>query len=183
MRNLLRTLWRDRSGVSALEFALVAPVLALFTIGTVEFGRLILVTQKLQNGAFILSDLASRDRTLSEDQLANIFLATNTLMQPFAFETNGAAIVTSVVAGPSNNAVIAWQRRNGAGVSAQSRVGLEGSAPNLPAAIDLKEGDTLIVTEMFYDYEPVFGLTAGAQTIHKIAYYKPRLGTLETLLP
>jgi hypothetical protein len=36
---------------------------------------------------------------------------------------------------------------------------------------------------VFYAFETLFGLTAGDATLHKVAYVKPRLGTLETLLP
>lgn len=37
-RRALRRLWRDRRGVEAVEFALVAPVLLVMTIGTLELG-------------------------------------------------------------------------------------------------------------------------------------------------
>ena len=39
--------WRDQSGVVALEFALVAPVLLLFIVGTVEISNAIRVQAKL----------------------------------------------------------------------------------------------------------------------------------------
>lgn len=68
-----RALWRDRRGVSALEFALVAPFLVLLAAGTIEFGRMMLLTQKLQNASFLFADLAARDKTLSEGKLDDIF--------------------------------------------------------------------------------------------------------------
>ena len=70
MRKFLTRLLQDRSGVSMAEFALIVPVLFVLAIGVIEAGRLILLTQKLQSGSFILADLAARDKTLSEEQLA-----------------------------------------------------------------------------------------------------------------
>ncbi len=91
MRGLLLRLWRDRRGVSALEFALVAPFLVLLAVGTIEFGRLILLTQKLQNSSFMFADLAARGKSLSEGQLDDIFLAIGSLMKPFDLADGGAA--------------------------------------------------------------------------------------------
>ena len=81
IRRLLKPLG-DGRGFSAAEFALVLPILVLFSVGTVEYSRLILLTQKLQSGAFILADLTARDKTLSTAQLGNIFLAIDQVIAP-----------------------------------------------------------------------------------------------------
>jgi Flp pilus assembly protein TadG len=96
MRALLARLARDVRGVAATEFALLLPILVMFGAGTIEYSRLILLTQKLQSGSFILADLTARDKTLSEAQLQNIFLAIDQVIQPFDFAANGLAIVSSV---------------------------------------------------------------------------------------
>lgn len=101
MRRLLRRLWRDRSGVSAVEFALILPFLTALVVGTIEFGRLILVTQKLQNGSFILADLTARgdnNKPLAESDIKSIFLALDSTMKPFSLKSNGAAMLSSVSA-------------------------------------------------------------------------------------
>ncbi len=55
MRDFPNSLLRDRRGVSAIEFALVAPVLILLLIGVTEVGRLIVqadaVDKALRSGA------------------------------------------------------------------------------------------------------------------------------------
>lgn len=43
----LRDLWRCRAGASALEFALIALPLVLFTFGIIEFARLMFVEQEV----------------------------------------------------------------------------------------------------------------------------------------
>lgn len=46
-----RNLWRDRSGASALEFAIIAGPLILLLLGTIEFGRLLWLRQALEDTA------------------------------------------------------------------------------------------------------------------------------------
>ena len=42
---------RERSGVAAVEFALVAPIFFLLVFGLIEFGRMMMVQQSLTNAA------------------------------------------------------------------------------------------------------------------------------------
>ena len=179
---LLR-LWRDVRGVSALEFALILPILAALIAGTLEYGRMILLSQKLQNGTFILADLAARDKTLSEDQLDSIFLAINNIIQPFAFEQEGAAIISGVEINDDGDPVIQWQRTGFDGLEAPSRIGDVGDEAELPDVLTFAPGETLIVSEVFYDFVPIFGLTTGPHILYKVAYVKPRIGTLTSLAP
>lgn len=183
MRSLVFRLLRETRGVSALEFALIAPVLIALAIGTIEFGRLIMLSFKLQNGSFILADLAARDRTLSEGQLANIFLAIDKVIEPFEFAASGTAIVTSVTGNAVDTPIINWQREGSGALPETSAIGAPGEEADLPATLTLTSGETVIVAEVFYAFEPIFGLTAEPRTLYRVAYFKPRLGTLDTLLP
>jgi hypothetical protein len=139
--------------------------------------------QKLQNGAFILADLAGRDQTLSEDQLDNIFIALTNLIEPFEFAESGSAIVTSVSGDSTGHADVNWQRSGAGALEATSAVGAPGEEASLPDTLSIGDGETIIVCEVFYDFVPLFGLTTSSRLIHRMAYLKPRLGTLETLLP
>lgn len=179
----LRRLGSDRNGVAAIEFALALPVLVVLVGGLVEFGRLALVVQKLQNGAFILSDLAARDRTLGEDDLENIFLAVDSVVQPFDLAGLGSTMVSAVVVDDDGDAEISWQRTGAGSLDADSAIGAEGQAPELPEALDPQSGETIIVAEVFYSFSPLFSFIAEPWIIHKVAYVKPRLGTLATLEP
>ena len=48
---LLRRQSRSRSGASAVEFAVVAPVFFLVVLGIIEFGRMVMVQQVITNAA------------------------------------------------------------------------------------------------------------------------------------
>lgn len=183
MRGFLTRLRRDSAGVSAVEFALMAPILALLIAGTMEFGRLVMLTHKLQNGSFILADLVARDKTLNAGQLDTIFLALGQIIQPFEFGASGAAVVTSVGTDAGNKPVVNWQRRGAGTLASPSAIGAQGKPATLPPDLTIAPGETIIVAEVFYDYEPIFGWTVQRNTIRKTAFYRPRLGTLTTLLP
>jgi Flp pilus assembly protein TadG len=184
MRRLLTRLRRDVRGIAASEFALVLPILVMFSAGTIEYSRLILLTQKVQSGSFILADLTARDRTLSEGQLENIFMALPNIMQPFEFDGEGLAIVTSIGADPTTKTpVVNWQRSGSGTLEADSEVGGASGAATLPSDLKILPGETIISAEVYYTFEPLFGIGLAPRTIRRVAYYKPRLGSLEALLP
>ncbi len=183
MRRLVARLSHDRRGIAAMEFALILPMLLMFSVGTIEYSRLILLTQKLQSGSFILADLTARDKTLSEDQLANIFLAIDNIIQPFDFAGDGKAFVTSIGVDASNNTVVNWQRNGSGSLIASSQIGSVADGATLPDDLDIAQGETVIAAEVFYSFQPLFGIGVAPRVIRKVAFYKPRLGTLDTLEP
>lgn len=184
MRRLFARLRRDLRGVAATEFALMLPILVLFSAGTLEYSRLIMLTMKLQNGSFILADLTARDKTLSAGQLDNIFLALDNVIQPFPFDTDGKAIVTSVgYDSVGKKPVVNWQRSGAGALTAASQVGETGKVATLPADLAIASGETIIAAEVYYSFQPLFGIGLAPQVIRRVAFYKPRLGSLETLLP
>ena len=90
---------------------------------------------------------------------------------------------TGIRVDSSGDPVINWQRSGAGTLVAASEIGAPGEVAALPAALTATEGETIIVSEVFYDFEPIFGLSASPGVFRKVAYVKPRLGTLETLLP
>jgi Flp pilus assembly protein TadG len=181
---LVRRLLRDRRGIAASEFALILPILVMFSAGTIEYSRLILLTQKLQSSSFILADLTARDRTLTTAQLDSIFLALDNIVQPFPFDVEGKAIVTSIgYSSAAKKAVVNWQRSGAGELAATSEVGEAGKEATLPADLTIAAGETIISAEVYYDFKPLFGIGLAPRTIRRVAYYKPRLGSLDTLLP
>lgn len=60
----LATLWRDKRGASALEFALTAPVFILFLFGVIELGLVLWTQMGMQHGAQMAARCATVDSTL-----------------------------------------------------------------------------------------------------------------------
>ena len=144
MRSFVSRLRHDARGVSAMEFALILPMLLMFSAGTIEYSRLIMVTQKLQSGAFILADLTARDQELSTEQLGHIFLAIDQVTQPFDFASSGRAIVTSIGADPDDDPIVNWQCAGSGTLDAVSELGTDaGEAVALPDDLSIVEGETI----------------------------------------
>ena len=93
------------------------------------------------------------------------------------------AIVSSVGVDASDDLVVNWQRTGPGALAATSEIGSEGDEATLPADLDIVAGETIIAAEVFYAFTPLFGVGLAPRVIHRVAYYKPRLGSLETLLP
>lgn len=179
MRTLLARVRACERGVSAVEFALILPILVMFSAGTIEYSRLILLTQKLQSAAFILADLSARDEALGTEQLGHIFLAIDQVIRPFEFAGNGRAYVTSIGADEDDALTLNWQCPGAGTLDIESALVSEDEVAELPGDIVLVHGETLIAAEVFFDFRPLFNVGLGSRVIHRVAYYKPRIGDLE----
>ena len=151
-------------------------------LGSAEMARFVLLHQKLDRVATTISDLVSRAETITESQIADIFTAAGQVAEPFDLAGLGVVIVSSVTNADGTGAVIAWQRSGGGTYSAVSELGVEGDEPNLPAGFEVREGETAIISEVFYDFSPFLSeLIVEPQVIHRSAHHRPRLGTLEEI--
>jgi TadE-like protein len=183
MRSLISRVLRDDRGVSASEFALILPILVMFSAGTIELSRLILLTQKLQSGSYILADLTARydDEDMDSDVLADIFLAIGQVVQPFDFAANGQAIVTSIGGDEDDEPILNWQCGGSGELDATSEIVDADDTVTLPEDLTIVEGETIIAAEVFYAFEPLFGIGLQPRTIRRVGFFKPRLGELDTM--
>lgn len=182
----LARLLDDRRGVSAVEFALILPLLVLFSVGTIEVSRLILLTHKLQSAAFTLADLATRiegDADARTESLHDVFLAINQVVKPFDFAGSGQSIITSVASPTADDTPeVAWQCIGSGGIVAVSQVGESDHDATLPDGLDIDKGETIIAAEVFFDFQPLFGIgLLPERVIRRAAFFKPRLAELATL--
>jgi Flp pilus assembly protein TadG len=79
----LAALRRDQRGVSALEFALIAPLLIAFYFGMSEMAQAFMAQKRTGHVAATVADLAAQDDVLSAAELNNIFAAGQTIMLPY----------------------------------------------------------------------------------------------------
>lgn len=180
-RRKLRDILGDNRGTALVEFAFALPVLITLTVGGIDMASYLLLNMKLQNAAFAVADLTARDKTLSEDQLDNIMQAVEHIVKPFEFGTAGITIVSGIVADEDGAVSVGWQREGAGAATANSTIGAVGDEPVLPTDLTLSANETLIAAEVVYNYEPLFGLIQQSTEIRKIAYFRPRLGTLSEL--
>lgn len=175
--------WRDCRGAIAVEFAVVAPVLVVLMVGTFEVTRYVLLHQKLDRMAVAASDLVSQGETITTAQLADIFSATGLIAEPFTIGADGVVIISSVYRTGGATRIV-WQRFGTGSLSAASQLGAENADPSFPAGFSLKDGESAIFAEVYYQFRPMFApdLVPASLLYHR-AIFRPRRGTLETILP
>lgn len=187
-RSILR-LWQpclrrsrcDRGNV-VVEFALALPVLLLMLLASAELGRFVLLNQKIDRVAVTMSDLVARAETINESELNDIFNAAAQVAAPFDLNERGRVIISSVINEDGEGATIAWQRAGGGSFLKASEVGTEGGVADLPEDFDVREGETAIISEVFFDFEPFLSeLIVTPRVIYRRAHHRPRLGTLDTI--
>jgi len=172
---------RDQGNV-VIEFALALPVLLAMLLASAELGRFVLLNQKVDRVAITMSDLVARAETISEGDLDDIFSAAGHVAEPFNLGGRGRVVISSIVNVDGEGATIAWQRTGGGSFSTASEVGTEGAAADLPDDFAVREGETAIVSEVFFDFEPFLSeLIVAPQVVYRRAHHRPRLGTLDVI--
>jgi hypothetical protein len=152
----LRRLLGDDRGNALMEAVAVFPVLVIVGLGAMDLSRFVVIHQRLDRAAYTLADLATRDSTVTEGLLTQIFDSVEQVAQPYDLGTDGIAILAGLE-GQSGGAVrIIWQRTGAGAGGAGSELGNEGDTANLPAGFSLGEGEGAVVAEIFYDFEPLW---------------------------
>ena len=183
MLRILERFLRCERGSSIVEFAIVVPILALLTMSATDLGMYILLHQKLESAANSAADLAARDDTLNVSQLNDIYSSMAHIMKPFDVGANGVAIVSGVGATVDNTPEVYWQLAGAGTLSATSQIGVVGEPATMPAVLTVLAGQTVIVAEVYYQFEPLFGSILSPITMRRTIYVRPRLGSLDTLDP
>ena len=185
LEHALRRFRSERDGAILIEMAFAMPVLLSLLLGGVEIARYVLLHQKLDRVASSIADLVSQSETVSAADLQNIFDAAKYVAKPFELASDGTVVVSSVT-NPlgSANATVNWQRSGAGTGTATSRVGTEGGAASLPTGFTLADGQTIIVAEVFFDYQPwILGDGTSPSQLYQRALFRPRYGGLTILYP
>ncbi len=184
--NMLRRFRQDQRGIAAVEMALASPVLFFLLLGGTEMGRYILIHQKVEKMAFVVADVASQYETVTSSQVSTIMDASSELMNPYEdFDSRGRMILTAVHKDPNDtDQLVRWQCSGGGALVAASQVGLPNTTTKavLPGNLDLDDDDHVIVSEVFYTYQPIITwFQVQNVNLYKTAMFRPRLGQLSTV--
>ncbi len=157
----------DRSGVSAIEFAIIAPVLMLFYFACVEISMLLTVDRKVTNVASAVGDLVAQDDMVDSAEMLNIFNAAKAIMEPYP--SGGVRMrVTSLQMQPDNSVRVRWSRGKGMGAMAC------GATVAVPAGI-LTPGQSVVMAEVATDYSsPIGQFVTSSYVLDDTFYLRPR---------
>ncbi len=172
----------DRRGGVLVELALALPVLTVIVLGCYDATRFVLINQKLDRAASTMADLVSRPASITTAEVNLLFSAADEVVFPFNLNGNGRVIVSSVSRAVGEVAKVDWQIFDDGTLSVTSSLGVPGNNATMPTGFTVREGESLIVSEVYYTFQPQFlDEFIHASTLTQRAYRRPRLGSLSAL--
>ncbi|HPE47666.1 MAG TPA: pilus assembly protein [Hyphomonas sp.] len=157
----------NQDGVSALEFALIAPVLILIYLGAVELSLLMRIDRRVTSTSASLGDLTARLATVTDDDMSEMFQAAEVMMQPYD-AADARMRITSIVDSGDGNPKVAWSDAYNMAAYAP------GDTVTVPTGIIPSPG-SVIMSEVQYDYTSDFGyVISTSKTISDKFYLRPR---------
>ncbi|HEY0598950.1 TadE/TadG family type IV pilus assembly protein [Brevundimonas sp.] len=165
-RSLIRRLTGDERGVSAIEFAMLAPVLIAFYMGMTEFCQGFMAQKRMGHVSAMVADLVAQEEEMTPAMIDDIFDIGGLIMKPFPTTTlhQRVSSVTSVAGVPT----VDWSRAEGMTARAV------GSTMTLPADL-VAAGESVVVAEVTYDYDSAADyLMPGLTRFSHVYYLRPR---------
>jgi Flp pilus assembly protein TadG len=165
---LLRRFAADKDGVSAVEFALLLPLMLTIYFGAVEVSQGVSIDRKVTLTTRAVADLVTQVASLSTTDMSNVLEASTAVMSPFP--TSNLKIVLSCVrTDSSGTSKVKWSvTRNGTARGVNTTV-------TLPPAL-LVNDSTLIWAEVTYAYTPTIGyVISGTLNLSDQMWMRPRI--------
>ncbi len=178
----------DRSGIAAIEFAVIVPVMLVMFFSTFEISSAVAVDRKLSLVARTLSDVTSQSlpsptpqspsATVADIDLQNTFTASISILAPYS-PTPTKATLSEIYIDSNQVAKIQWSKA--ATVASGAPATLVASSHNVgdivvvPTALQVKK-TYVILSEVSYLYTPAVGYVMGnaGVTLNDQAYTRPR---------
>ena len=166
---------RDRSGVAAVEFALILPFMLTLYIGTLELSQIIIVDRRVSTIAGTVGDLVARsDGTISTATINDYFQASEAIIAPFS--TSGLKQVVTLLSIKSNgDAKVVWSVGYNGGTA--RAVNANYPLSKTSEINKVARGSYLVVAETSYSYTPLLAIVfQNTVNYSRENYYVPRYG-------
>lgn len=183
--NVIRRMFLDKSGVAAIEFAFIAPIMFMMLVGTVELSQLITVDRRVTVVASTTADLVAREQSINEAGVKVIMDIVGVLFAPY--ETSPLKVELIVVGALETalgDAKTCWSYPHQLGSKTPK---VRNTTYTLPAGILSASSPpnpgivaTVVVAEVSYTYMPLLfsSFIQGAFPLSDKFYLKPRLGNI-----
>jgi Flp pilus assembly protein TadG len=175
-RRPFRRFLSDKRGISAVEFAMLLPLMVTLYLGGVEVSQAVAIDRKVTLIARTLADLVAQSTTVTNSAMSSILAATSAIVVPYS-DAKLKITVSSVVIDSQGIAKVAWSdTKNGTARTV-------GSTVTLPAALNVAS-TSLIWAESQYAYTPTVGyVITGTKNLTDQIYMRPRLADSVTRTP
>src|SRR5215469_2912666 len=145
IETLLRRFGRDQSGLGAVEFALLAPLMLAIYLGTFEVTQGLAMDRLVKLNASTITNLVAQYTTISASRdMPDLFAATAKVMAPYP-SASPATVVSCIAIDSKGIATVAWSQASG-GSARQV-----GQPITLPPALD-KPNSQVILGETTMPY-------------------------------
>lgn len=144
---------RDEAGVSAVEFAILLPILITLMFGGFAVTKTVAISRKVTITTRALADLTSQYPTMSASDMTNVMNASTQILAPFDATPLGMRITEVTMDLTGLIATVTWSKALGPGVSCNT----PGSLFPWPLNMPRSPNESFIYAETFYSYAPPFG--------------------------
>lgn len=159
---------RDRRGVSAVEFAFIAPVMIGLYLGCVEISDGVAADRKVSLIVDALANLSAQVTTISTSDMTNILNASGSIISPYS-ASNMTATLSCLKIDANKNVTVAWS------ATLHGTARAVGSSVTIPSALQVANSQ-LLFGEATYAYTPTVGYTiTGTLTLSDHMYMAPRI--------
>lgn len=164
----LKRFLRDRSGVSAVEFALILPLMLTLYLGGIQLSDALTISRKVTHVTSTLGDLVTQARSISNSDMSNILDVTAAVMAPYSSSPLQITVSGVTIDAQGKTKVVWSDALNATALST-------GSTISIPDAI--KENSSFLVTaEVHYPYTPTIGyVLTGHFDLKDQFFLRPRL--------
>ena len=164
----LRGLILDQRGVSAVEFAMLLPLMITLYLGAVEISQGVGIDRKVTLTTRTVADLASQVSSINNADMTNLLNASASVIMPY--DTSKLKVTVSQITIDSNGvAKIVWSDT----LNGTKRT--VGSTVTLPTALNVAS-TSLIWSEVAYSYTPTIGyVVTGTLNLSDQIYMRPRV--------
>ena len=139
----------DRRGSSAVEFALLLPLMLIMYFGSIQITDAISADRQVTMVASTVAEITSQYTTVSSNDVSNILAAASAVLTPFPV-ANAKVTLSSVLIDANGNATVDWS----ATLNGAQRSGTVTSS--IPATL-LVPNTSVIWGEATYNYKPAIG--------------------------
>src|SRR5664279_3461128 len=155
---------RDQRGVSAVEFALLAPMMIGLYLGCVEISQGVAADRKVSLISAALANLTAQVSTISASDMTNILDASSAIVQPYSASLLKMT-VSCLKIDANKNVTVKWSVTRGGTANTGSM--------SIPTALAVAN-TYLILSEASYAYTPIVGVTiTGTLTLSDKMYMSP----------
>jgi Flp pilus assembly protein TadG len=163
----IRSFRKEKRGVAALEFALIAPFMIALWLGSAELSQGFTIDRKVSQASSVLADLVTQQSNITGAEMNDFMDATMAIMMPY--NVNNLSIEIAGVSIDNDGATrVEWsETRNGSAAAV-------GGQYAVPQALALPNS-FLVVAQLSYEHTPATAhVISGSITLSDSFFLRPR---------